>query len=171
MKAITLHQPRASLMVRKWETGPHRGRFCKKFETRSRPWNHQGWVAIQSAKEYPRGTLDKIMSEPFFSAFGQPGHGIGGSIIDLTPLLPAGVILGIGKMEICLPSKLACKHPHMTDEEFQFGDYSTGRYAYFFSEMYPLANPIPAKGKQGIWNWTPPIDEELFINKLIAPEK
>jgi hypothetical protein len=34
-----------------------------------------------------------------------------------------------------------------------FGDYSTGRYAWILTLISPLAEPIPAKGKQGFWEW------------------
>ena len=33
------------------------------------------------------------------------------------------------------------------------GDWTPGRYAWEFSDMKPLGEPIPAKGKQGLWEW------------------
>lgn len=36
-----------------------------------------------------------------------------------------------------------------------YGDYSPGRFAWLLADIKPLPEPIPAKGKQGLWNWTP----------------
>lgn len=39
------------------------------------------------------------------------------------------------------------------DMEFQFGDYSPGRYAWLLTGVLPLNTPCPANGKQGFWKW------------------
>ncbi len=38
-------------------------------------------------------------------------------------------------------------------QELWLGDYSPGRYAWEFANMRMLPQPIPAKGKQGLWIW------------------
>lgn len=38
--------------------------------------------------------------------------------------------------------------------ELAFGDWTPGRYAWEFSDM-KLIDPIPVKGKQGLWRWEP----------------
>jgi hypothetical protein len=40
----------------------------------------------------------------------------------------------------------------VTEEEKIFGDWRHGRYAWEFANMRMLDEPIPAKGKQGLWN-------------------
>ena len=39
------------------------------------------------------------------------------------------------------------------DDEFLFGDWQEGRFAWQFANMKPLPEPIPAKGRQGLWEW------------------
>jgi hypothetical protein len=36
-----------------------------------------------------------------------------------------------------------------------FGDYSEGRWAWLLTDVRRLAEPAPAKGKQGWWEWAP----------------
>ena len=40
-------------------------------------------------------------------------------------------------------------------KEKAFGDYSPGRYGWLLSDPVQFAEPIPAKGKLGIWNYYP----------------
>ena len=37
--------------------------------------------------------------------------------------------------------------------ELAFGDYTIGRYAWVMADAILFNKPIPAKGKQGLWNW------------------
>ncbi len=37
--------------------------------------------------------------------------------------------------------------------EYICGEYSKGRYAWILKDITPLNNPIPVKGKLGIWNY------------------
>ena len=37
-----------------------------------------------------------------------------------------------------------------------YGDFTPGRFAWLLSNIEPLAEPIPATGKQGLWNWERP---------------
>jgi hypothetical protein len=34
-----------------------------------------------------------------------------------------------------------------------FGNYEEGRYAWFFEDIKPFPNPIPAKGNRLLWEW------------------
>lgn len=43
----------------------------------------------------------------------------------------------------------------MTDQ-LPFGDFAPGRWAWLLDDTKPVDPPIPAKGKQRVWNW----DEE-----------
>ena len=38
-------------------------------------------------------------------------------------------------------------------EEFRFGDFTVGRYAWRLERPQLFKNPIPASGKQGLWNF------------------
>lgn len=39
------------------------------------------------------------------------------------------------------------------DDQLPYGDFAPGRWAWMLTDIEPLAKPIPAKGKQGLWNW------------------
>jgi hypothetical protein len=34
-----------------------------------------------------------------------------------------------------------------------FGDYTLGRFAWMLEDTHRLKGPIPARGKQRLWNW------------------
>ena len=40
----------------------------------------------------------------------------------------------------------------LTDQR-PYGDFSPGRYAWLLADIKPLDEPIPAKGRQGLWEW------------------
>ncbi|MCY3851804.1 MAG: hypothetical protein OXF75_13560 [Acidimicrobiaceae bacterium] len=40
-------------------------------------------------------------------------------------------------------------------EDDGLGDYSVGRWVWSLEDVEPLAEPVPARGQQGIWNWEP----------------
>ncbi|MFA5385950.1 MAG: hypothetical protein WC364_15060 [Eubacteriales bacterium] len=37
--------------------------------------------------------------------------------------------------------------------EYHFGDYIPGRYAWILEDIQALPEPVPAKGMQGLWEW------------------
>lgn len=39
------------------------------------------------------------------------------------------------------------------EDQLPYGDYRDGRYAWVLKQVQPLAVPIPALGKQGLWKW------------------
>lgn len=48
------------------------------------------------------------------------------------------------------------EHPSVdTDiaDQLPYGDFQPGRWAWMLSDVDVLAEPIPAKGKQGLWEW------------------
>ena len=40
-------------------------------------------------------------------------------------------------------------------EQRPYGDFTPGRYAWLLADVKPLDDPVPAKGKQGLWSWEP----------------
>lgn len=40
-------------------------------------------------------------------------------------------------------------------DQFPYGDFSPGRFAWLLAYIKPLPEPIPAKGRQQLWEWTP----------------
>ncbi|WP_318249340.1 ASCH domain-containing protein [Paenibacillus sp. alder61] len=41
----------------------------------------------------------------------------------------------------------------VTGQEYRFGDFALGRYGWELVEVRKLPEPVPAAGKQGLWNW------------------
>jgi hypothetical protein len=41
----------------------------------------------------------------------------------------------------------------ITAHEKAFGDYSPGRYGWMLEDPVMFEQPVPAKGKLGIWDW------------------
>lgn len=155
MKALTLWQPWASLMVngkrpgqwRKDGTGNRRRSILepwKMVETRGWETKYRDPIAMHSAlrKEKWLGTSSE--SAGFMEQYKLTG---------LPPFddLPTGCILGIGNL-------VEIKHTEdhyelLEDMENVFGNYEDGRYAWIFEGMEQFETPIPVKGNRLLWEW------------------
>jgi hypothetical protein len=51
--------------------------------------------------------------------------------------------------------------------EIAFGDWTPGRYAWLLANVRPLAEPVPARGAQGLWHWEAPADL-AFASRSLA---
>ncbi|RCX22873.1 ASCH domain-containing protein [Fontibacillus phaseoli] len=148
MKTITIHQPWATLIA----LGE------KKFETRSWATNYRGELAIHAGKK-----IDKkiCQTEPFRTILAMYGYHVDN--------LPTGTIVAICRLEACYsvlrtPNEKALlengtlntlhRYP-IEKQEMAFGDYTDGRFAWELGDVRRLPNPVPAKGRQGFWNWEP----------------
>jgi len=146
MKVITMWQPWASLLA------------CgaKQYETRSWATNYQGEIAIHAAAANPykfiKGLDDEtisVMMEKLRSAKLIPQRG------DFR-YLPCGVIVSTAELVRCIPTESfvhSGTKRELSETEFLLGDWTPERYAWEFRNMKILPEPIPAKGKQRIWNW------------------
>ena len=161
MKAITLWQPWASLLV------------CgaKQFETRSWATSYRGPIAIHAAVKKPSSLWEAIKSiiDRVRAALGiiDPDDLPRGCIIATAELVNCwhivyhpGPNVDIAKhIPIGAELDVPRKHPDFgryivpTEQEMLFGDWTPGRYAWEFANMKMLPEPIPAKGGQRIWNW------------------
>jgi hypothetical protein len=61
---------------------------------------------------------------------------------------------GPGEVENLSTGRLPWRHRDIEDQR-PYGDFSPGRHAWLLADIEPLAEPIPAKGRQGLWEWTP----------------
>jgi hypothetical protein len=139
MKAISLWQPWASLLV----LGE------KQIETRSWATPHRGPLAVHAAKMWNPDLERLCMEEPFRSLLLK--HGLG------KDLLPRGALVGTVQLDNCLPTDLLA----VKEVEYQLGDFRAGRFAWIVSRPQPLIQPIPTRGKQGIFT----IELELASKK------
>ncbi len=174
MKAITIWQPWASLLAyggkqfetRSWATS-YRGPIAI----------HAASIKVPQVlkKLFPAGeysdTSDYRAKKRFLDAVAK---GLGGiytteELMEAMSKLPTGSVVatanlvgchGIGTIETegirtefgyLGGGNVATWYP-ITEKERLLGDWSLGRYAWEFTDMKQVG-PIPAKGKQGLWEW------------------
>jgi hypothetical protein len=171
MKAITIYQPWASLIAQTVETVGGQEIKAKRFETRSRSVNYRGQIAIHSGIKKP----SDIMSVYGYGTVYAMGCAFGitekraEAIIKHLDELPRGKIIAVGELTGCFriiegfaatvlprkrfPATLSLLTLITSKEEILFGDWTPGRFAWEMANVKKLENPVPAKGKQGLWNW------------------
>lgn len=135
VKVLTLTQPWASLMFFRE----------KKNETRGWGTDYRGPLAIHAAKGFKPADRDLFYEEPFFSAFQRNG-------INEFEELPFGVILCVLGLEDI--KKVDDSFILPASPELDFGGYGIGRKIWYFEKWRMRLNPpIPAKGKQSLWEF------------------
>lgn len=141
MKVITIIQPWATLIA----IGE------KRFETRSWKTNYRGDLAIHAGKK-----VDKKIcrEEPFLTVLQNHGYS--------ADSLPSGLIIAKGRLANCYEvihsngefAVLDGDQVIISGNEYLFGDYSEGRFAWELDHVELLKEPIPAKGQLGIWEYS-----------------
>lgn len=131
-KAISLHQPWASLIVM--------GHKC--FETRSWSTNYRGKLVICAAKKKTKAlelsyhSLANIFNINLLKySWNKLSFGMAIAVCDLTDCIS----MTDDFIEKQSKSELACGH------------WETGRYTWKLEDIKPLI-PTPITGKQGLWN-------------------
>lgn len=138
MKALSLWQPWASLIA--WGE--------KKIETRHWDTRYRGLLAIHAAKRRFDSRDMSLGAQRFlWDVFTSRNA----TVFDL----PYGAVLCIVRlnsveritpiMELIVPL-----------QEFHFGNYAPGRYAWHLELVEVFDKPVPAVGRQGLWNWERP---------------
>lgn len=143
MKAITIIQPWASLIA----LGE------KKIETRSWRTKYRGPILIHAGKSVDH---EICKTTPFSATLIDNG-------IIFQKDMPTGVIIAKAEIVDCIGIDLGTDPPNrvaymkngkkVTGNEFSFGDYSPGRYAWILDNIEPLKEPIPAKGQLSLWEF------------------
>jgi hypothetical protein len=141
MKAITLHQPYATLIA----IG------AKRTETRSWPTRYRGPLAIHAARVLGPRARALCGDEPFRSALAQAGYAS-------PDALPLGAVVATCRLVDCRPTGFHAAYPsaHLPpadSAERAFGDYAPGRYLWLLEDIVAIHPPRPARGKQGFWEW------------------
>ena len=148
MKAITLHQPWASL----WVHG------IKINETRGWRTNYRGQLAVHAAKHADPDEEREILNFALRCADVQEYYWLVGQIRTLMATdLPRGMILGTVDLTDCLLMDAALVD-QMSALERAVGNWQEGRFAWRAANPRPFREPVPVRGKQGLWNWIPPAD-------------
>ena len=166
MKAITIQQPWASLIA----NGE------KKYETRCWKTAYRGPIAIHvGLRLYPdifQFMQCKLKTAEYLIECGITPKNIDelprGAIIATADLVNIwkivyhpGADVDVAKhIQIGAESLTLDKHdPDFnayfvpTEKEIAFGNWTPGNYAWELQNIKILPEPIPAKGKQGLWNW------------------
>ena len=131
MKTFTVYQPYAYAITA----------GLKQYETRPRRTHIRGRVAIHAA----RGNPDLV---PMAAALALPDHIV----------LHCGAVLGTVEIVDCVPVE-EIVHT-LSEREKALGDYSPGRFAWVLKNPVAFSTPVPARGKQGWWNWEEPEKSE-----------
>ena len=187
MKALTLWQPWASLVAlglktietRGWRTN-YRGPLLIHAAKRS----PDAWVQGVTAMRQPDGRWDiYAITEPGNGATHPCPLGAvvaTCTLADVVPMVHPGEEEAVRRLEagdatdpllggdlwLCEPVEEtddpleaieAAGHVDVSDQR-PYGDYSPGRYAWLLADVRALPQPMPAKGRQGLW--TP--DSELL---------
>jgi activating signal cointegrator 1 len=140
MKAITLTQPWATLVA----LGE------KKLGTRGWQCYYGGPLAIHAAKTYKkREYADLVHSEPFYSSL-RPGG------VYCDPLAVLGHVIAISSVVRCLriDSEWQREYP-LTEKEKAFGNFGPARFVWILGPVQRIV-PVPAVGKQLLWDWDAP---------------
>lgn len=146
MKAITIRQPWASLIV----SLDQNGRPLKSVETRSWKTGYRGPLAIHAGKFRP-DMFFMGMNGKKMDIFAEAGLHGDNDILNL----PYGAVIGKVTLVDCLPLEELAVYALDTTRERAFGNWSPGRYGWILSNPILFEKPIPARGKQGIWDWEP----------------
>ena len=144
MKALTLHEPFATLIARGF----------KEVETRAWYTSYRGPLAIHAANRKPDPT--EISRITF--ALGYKGFEL--------PQLTFGAVVCTCTLAACLPAplvdlKAAQLKPAFTpargwDFEKQFGNYDAGRWAWILCNVQTFDRPLAASGNRKLWEWKRP---------------
>lgn len=134
MKAITVWQPWAGALAA----------GIKENETRSWATKYRGPIAIHAAMREVFDGL-ALIQVPIALKIKE-------ALRCEWADMPRGAIIATGELVDCIkitPEFVATLSP----DELALGDYTLGRYAWKLANVKRLPEPIPAKGKQGLWSW------------------
>jgi hypothetical protein len=128
MKAITIDQPGASLIAI--------GAMI--VETRPLSTDYRGPLAIHATKKTV--PVEDPYHRMMFESAGLDWR-----------LLPKGVLVATCTLIDCNTITRANTPCY---PEYAFGNYTPGWYAWRLSDIRPLPEPIPARGRRGLWDYS-----------------
>lgn len=147
MKAITLHQPWASLFAA----------GLKEYETRSWPTKHRGLIAIHAGKKWDKSQTDLWVT--LRSRFPEIRDAIPDANVPLGAVVCVCRLVDVFKTDFLVDQE-AFNEGMIDDLELAVGNWGEGRYAWQLEVVKVPDYPIPAKGEQGIWNWEVVVDDD-----------
>lgn len=145
MKAISLTQPWADLIAL----------GAKRIETRSWSTHFRGRLAIHaSAGLSPVGGKSGLREQCRVPAFAHalrmlPAEREKDVTLVLGGIVAVATLVDVRRIDMNLRAKVLAQVT--TPNEIEFGNYETGRFAWFLDGVSPLPNSIPCKGALGLW--------------------
>lgn len=137
VKAISLWQPWASAVA----IG------AKEYETRSWSTPYRGLLAIHASKRWTRDEAIWLAEfKDMWPDLKWPATG------RQDKPLPLGAMLCI--CELTAIYRTEELWPKIAPLERSFGNYASGRFAWRLKVIEVFPEPIPAQGRQGLFNWT-----------------
>ncbi len=171
MKALTVRQPWASLLT----IG------AKRYITQSLDTKYRGPIAIHAGASMLQPKEDytlwehvlTVMGLPYSRSYmGRPLYMNRGRVL-YPHQFPLGAVIATAELTQCyeiertwrgIPSEgqillLGGKgrpglRIYHADMEVAFGDFTPGHYALRIENVQMLDKPVPARGRQGLWEWT-----------------
>jgi hypothetical protein len=148
MKALTLTQPYATLIA----IG------AKRIETRNWSTRYRGPLAIHAGKGLgpvggERGLVALCQNDVFAQALegrALPPRGVIVAVCNLVGITNTEAVIDGYRVHRSDRGHVIC---FSADSERDFGDYTPGRYAWLLADVRPVDPPIPATGRQGLWEW------------------
>ena len=138
IKAVSLWQPWASLIA----VG------AKKYETRSWPTRYRGLLAIHAAKRWTADEHTEFIR--FTHLWPELLPKLTNAIWADKPL-PLGAVLCVCKLVTVVSTEAV--RGNLTYQEYKFGNFNPGRFAWQMEVIEVFNKPIPARGEQGLFNW------------------
>lgn len=152
-RALTIIQPWATLIAH----------GHKHIETRSWNTNHRGPVLIHAAKSMPCKVGETLHLGRW--SVERDGMGARTGLLLRPPIghpyrLPLGAIVAVANLIDVRPVEAV---PLLHPQERAFGDYTTGRYAWFLDDVVPLHAPVHnVNGMLGLW--TPTVEHLAAVH-------
>lgn len=144
MKAITLHQPYASLVAKGLKT----------YETRIWRTNYRGPLAIHAAKI--NNPIPQKVEHRLY-ALRQAGYDVNALIGSRYPFGAIVAVADLVDCEIMGREMIASMEPN----EIAFGDWHPLRYAWKLENIQPV-KPHYVRGMQGLWTLSDKIELEVL---------
>ena len=113
----------------------------------------RGRIAIHAGLAEPcaKGVTLRFAPDSWVSHFVHDGLRLQHQGSDLVRL-PLGAVVATAELVDCVRTE----DTGTPTLERRLGDWTPGRWAWELADVRPLEEPLPARGKQGWWDWTPP---------------
>ena len=133
MKAISLWQPWASAIALGYKT----------HETRHWSTHHRGMIAIHAAKRWTRDEREFV--EQFQEEYPE---------CPFPEDMPLGCVVAVAELTKVISTNSPDIKPLIDtdDSNYALGNYFPERFAWQLERVDKLSNPVPCKGRQGIFD-------------------